>query len=120
MENVENHLIPIALTTMRISGVMSSMIIETMSQVAMREKHGSALTKAFNALGCAYLAKMHHSQSALGCRIRIYRNALTELNATIRDANKCHTDSTLLAVWMLATYEVCAPHIVKCEQTRFS
>lgn len=105
-ENWNNHFIPLALAGLRISADMPLTMLNAISNIVSQNRHGSPLYKAFDALGCAFLAQTDPSKNALAHRIKAYRNALTAVNTTLRDPQKCKTNTTLLTVWVLGLYEV--------------
>ncbi|EED21837.1 conserved hypothetical protein [Talaromyces stipitatus ATCC 10500] len=107
-ETWNNHFIPLALTGMRSSTDMPLTIINTISHLISQEKRESALYGAFNALACVFLGQTDRSKNALALRIKSYRNALTAINSTLRDPQKCKSNSTLLAIWVLGVYEFIA------------
>lgn len=105
-EDWKNHFIPLALDGLRISADMPLTMINAISNIISQNEHESSLYNAFDAVGCTFLARTNPSKGALAHRIKAYRNALTAVNSTLRDSQKCITNTTLLTVWVLGLYEV--------------
>lgn len=105
-EDWNNHFVPLALAGLRVYADMSLTMINAISNIISQNEHGSPLYKAFDAVGCAYLARTNPLKNALAHRIKAYREALTALNSTLCDSQKCRTNTTLLTVWVLGLYEV--------------
>uniref|UniRef100_A0A093V4H5 Uncharacterized protein n=1 Tax=Talaromyces marneffei PM1 TaxID=1077442 RepID=A0A093V4H5_TALMA len=107
-ENWDNHFIPLALAGLRISADMPLTMLNVISNIISQNDHESPLYKALNAVGYAFLARTNPSKNTLAQRIKAYRNALTAVNSTLRDSQKCRTNTTLLTVWVLGLYEFLA------------
>ncbi|KAE8554647.1 hypothetical protein TMatcc_005795 [Talaromyces marneffei ATCC 18224] len=107
-ENWDNHFIPLALAGLRISADMPLTMLNAISNIISQNDHESPLYKALNAVGYTFLARTNPSKNTLAQRIKAYRNALTAVNSTLRDSQKCRTNTTLLTVWVLGLYEFLA------------
>lgn len=105
-EDWNNHFIPLALAGLRMSADMPLTMLNAISNIISQNEHESPLYKAFDAVGCTFLARDNPTKNALARRIKAYRNALTAVNSTLRDSQKCRTNTTLLTVWVLGLYEV--------------
>lgn len=105
-EDWNNHFIPLALAGLRMSADMPLTMLNAISNIISQNEHESPLYKAFDAVGCTFLARTNLTKNALARRIKAYRNALTAVNSTLRDSQKCRTNTTLLTVWVLGLYEV--------------
>jgi hypothetical protein len=106
IEDWNNHFIPLVLTGLRSIADMPLAMLNAISNIISQNEHESPLYKAFDAVGCTFLARTNPSKNALAHRIKAYRNALTAVNLTLRDSQKCRTNTTLLTVWVLGLYEV--------------
>lgn len=116
-EDWNNHFIPLAMAGLRMSADMPLTMLNAISNIISQNEHESPLYKAFDAVGCTFLARTNPSKNALAHRIKAYRDALTAVNSTLRESQKCKTNTTLLTVWVLGLYEVriCSIQMSDCS-----
>lgn len=102
---------------LRMSADMPLTMLNAISNIISQNEHESPLYKAFDAVGCTFLARTNPSKNALAHRIKAYRDALTAVNSTLRESQKCKTNTTLLTVWVLGLYEVriCSIQMSDCS-----
>ena len=77
-----------------------------LKQLAQQDEIGPLVSLAIRACGMAALNNSQATINVLDYARAFYADALSELNAALRDPKKCRTDDSLVAVSMLGYYEV--------------
>ncbi|KAH8698395.1 hypothetical protein BGW36DRAFT_293631 [Talaromyces proteolyticus] len=108
-----DHALPLACDKF----AFSCPVFSTVHRLLSRAEEGSATYLAAYAVGCAYLASMDHSNTALSRHIKAYAKAVSAMNLALRDAEQVRSDSTLLGVWLLGLYELVVATPEKAHKT---
>lgn len=85
---------------------MAKSIYKTVPDVLSKAEEQSALYQACNAVACAYMASITRTSKAASDRTKAYGFALMATRSAIQNPQRCKSDNTLLAVWLLGLYEV--------------
>ncbi|KAJ5970804.1 uncharacterized protein N7479_000722 [Penicillium vulpinum] len=105
-ESWNAHFMPFLINKFRLSFEMAKSIYNTVPDVISKAEEESALYKACNAVACAYMATITRTLKATSDRAKAYGIALTAIRSAIQDPERCKSDNTLLAIWMLGLYEL--------------
>jgi hypothetical protein len=85
---------------------MAKSIYDTVPDVLSKAEERSALYQACNAVACAYMASISRTPKATSDRAKSYGFAIVAIRSAIQDPQRCKSDNTLLAIWLLGLYEV--------------
>ncbi|KAK4863219.1 hypothetical protein LT330_001997 [Penicillium expansum] len=85
---------------------MAKPIYSTIPDVFFKAEEKSALYQACNAVACAYMVNISRTSKATSDRAKAYGFALMATRSAIQDPQRCKSDNTLLAVWLLGLYEL--------------
>ncbi|KAL2829505.1 hypothetical protein BDW59DRAFT_142169 [Aspergillus cavernicola] len=105
-ESWNNHFMPLVLNKFRLTCEMAKDIYNTVPHMFSKAEDGSALYEACNAVARAYMVPIIRNPKAISDGAKAYGSALTAIRSAIMDPQRCKTDNTLFAVWMLGLYEL--------------
>jgi hypothetical protein len=86
----------------------------------LSKESSAALQTASKALGLASMSGMQGSLTLKRSAAESYGMALCATNDALRDPSLATTDSTLVAVMMLSTYEVRFPLFIRTQKAGFN
>lgn len=97
---------PFVINKFKLAFEMSKSIFNAIPDVLSKAEEKSALYQACNAVARAYMATITRTSKATSDRAKAYGFALMATRSAIQDPQRCKSDNTLLAVWLLGLYEV--------------
>lgn len=97
---------PFVLNKFKLAFEMSKSIFNVIPGILSKAEEKSALYQASNAVARAYMATITRTSKATSDRTKAYGSALMATRSAIQDPERCKSDNTLLAVWLLGLYEV--------------
>lgn len=105
-ESWNTHFMPFVINKFKLAFEMSKSIFNAIPDVLSKAEEKSALYQACNAVARAYMATITRTSKATSDRAKAYGSALMATRSAIQDPQRCKSDNTLLAVWLLGLYEV--------------
>ncbi|KAJ9486494.1 hypothetical protein VN97_g6839 [Penicillium thymicola] len=105
-ESWNTHFMPFVINKFKLAFEMSKSIFNTIPEVLSKAEEKSALYQACNAVARAYMATITRTSKATSDRAIAYGSALMATRSAIQDPQRCKSDNTLLAVWLLGLYEL--------------
>lgn len=97
---------PFVINKFKLAFEMSKETFNAIPDVLSKAEEKSALYQACNAVARAYMASITRTSKATSDRAKAYGSALMATRSAIQDPQRCKSDNTLLAVWLLGLYEV--------------
>ncbi|KAJ5501987.1 hypothetical protein N7463_004861 [Penicillium fimorum] len=105
-ESWNTHFMPFVINKLSLSFKMAKPIYNTFPDVLSRAEEKSALYQACNAVAYAYMDNTARTSKATLERAKAYGFALLAMRSAIQDSQRCKSDNTLLAIWLLGLYEL--------------
>ncbi|KAJ5208137.1 hypothetical protein N7449_002516 [Penicillium cf. viridicatum] len=105
-ESWNTHFMPFVINKFKLAFEMSKDIFNAIPDVLSKAEEKSALYQACNAVARAYMASITRTSKATSDRAKAYGSALMATRSAIQDPQRCKSDNTLLAVWLLGLYEL--------------
>ncbi|KAJ5694052.1 hypothetical protein N7536_004464 [Penicillium majusculum] len=105
-ESWNTHFMPFVINKFKLAFEMSKSIFNAIPDVLSKAEEKSALYQACNAVARAYMATITRTSKATSDRAKAYGSALMATRSAIQDPQRCKSDNTLLAVWLLGLYEL--------------